>query len=793
MSLARSPDELKRIELVENSFEKIKPQANEFVASFYKNLFEAHPEAQPLFKKTDMSKQGQKLLNSLVLLVENIRQPDVLKPVLKDLGARHKGYGTLPEYYPAVGEALLTTFAQYLKEEWTAETQEAWIETYQVITEIMLEGAGATVQPETVKLIVSTPVEKVVVYLEKPEVKPQIVAVPAVQLSEQSRIELVESSFDKIKPQANEFVVSFYQNLFETHPEAQPLFKTTDMSKQGQKLLNALVLLVENIRQPDVLKPVLKDLGARHKGYGTLPEYYPAVGEALLTTFAQYLKEEWTAETQEAWIETYQVITQIMLEGAGATVQPETVKLIVSTPVEKVVVYLEKPEVKPQIVAVPAVQLSEQSRIELVESSFEKIKPEANEFVASFYDNLFKENPETEPLFDKTDIKKQHKKLLNSLVLLVENIRQPQVLKPVLKDLGARHKGYGTLPEYYPAVGQALLTTFAQYLQQDWTAETEQAWVETYEVITQLMIEGATQVSTPAEIKEQKETAKAQAQKASKSFVKIFNFADLFNPQKRLSDSYQSINDKVQDSFNKLLNIFWELPTGVVAGGSALVLIAFILLVEENEDSILAKILNQLETLSLLIALVLYIKEIPERRKESHYQAWSTIDAAKGVNVSYARIMALQDLNEDGIPLRGLDAVDADLTAINLPKADLSSSNLTKAILKEANLSRANFDKALLARADLSGANLSHANFSFAKLSYVNFSLANLNHANLICADLRQAQMSGADLQGAQLSGANLDGAYLTGANLKGANVSQFDLRSAYLKGAIMPDGSKHP
>ncbi|MEA5542905.1 pentapeptide repeat-containing protein, partial [Limnoraphis robusta Tam1] len=484
---------------------------------------------------------------------------------------------------------------------------------------------------------------------------------------------------------------------------------------------------------------------------------------------------------------------EIMLEGAGATVQPETVKLIVSTPVEKVVVYLEKPEVKPQIVAVPAVQLSEQSRIELVESSFEKIKPEANEFVASFYDNLFKENPETEPLFNKTDIKKQHQKLLNSLVLLVENIRQPDVLKPVLKDLGARHKGYGTLPEYYPAVGQALLTTFAQYLKEDWTAETEQAWVETYEVITQLMLEGATQVSAPAEMKQQTEPATEPAKKQSKSVLKGLNFTGGFNPKKRLSESYQSIHEKVKAFLNKLLNIFWELPTGVVAGGSALALIAFILLVEENEDSILAKMLGQVETISLLIALVLYIKEIPERRKESHYQAWSTIDAAKGVKVSYARMMALQDLNEDGIPLRGLDAVDADLTAINLPKADLSSSNLTKAILKEANLSRANFDKALLARADLSGANLSHANFSFAKLSYANLSLANLNHANLICADLRNGQMSGADLQGAQLSGANLDGAYLTGANLQGANVSEFDLRGAYLKGAIMPDGSKHP
>jgi hemoglobin-like flavoprotein len=49
-----------------------------------------------------MVKQQQKLLASLVLLVENVRDPDRLVPVLKDLEAKHKEYGVIEKYYPAV-------------------------------------------------------------------------------------------------------------------------------------------------------------------------------------------------------------------------------------------------------------------------------------------------------------------------------------------------------------------------------------------------------------------------------------------------------------------------------------------------------------------------------------------------------------------------------------------------------------------------------------------------------------------------------------------------------------------
>ena len=130
------------------------------------------------------------------------------------------------------------------------------------------------------------------------------------------QVELLEKSFDEIKPHANNFVSSFYDNLFTANPEAKPLFDTTDMEAQKKKLLSSLVLVVENLRKPDVLDGALRGLGARHVKYGALPEHYPLVGSALLTTFEQYLKEDWTPKTEQAWIDAYGEISDIMLDDA---------------------------------------------------------------------------------------------------------------------------------------------------------------------------------------------------------------------------------------------------------------------------------------------------------------------------------------------------------------------------------------------------------------------------------------------------------------------------------------------
>src|ERR671932_573378 len=152
------------VEILEQSFEQIKPRAEEFAASFYENLFTLYPEVKPLFAKTDMTNQKKKLLNSLVLVVENLRNPEALGSVLNALGGRHVGYGAIANYYPAVGEALLSTFEQYLQQDWTGEVKQAWVDAFSAITALMLKGAGTDYAPEEVQLKTQTIPEKQVAY-----------------------------------------------------------------------------------------------------------------------------------------------------------------------------------------------------------------------------------------------------------------------------------------------------------------------------------------------------------------------------------------------------------------------------------------------------------------------------------------------------------------------------------------------------------------------------------------------------------------------------------------------------
>lgn len=129
-------------------------------------------------------------------------------------------------------------------------------------------------------------------------------------------IQLLETSFAKIKEREIEFSASFYNKLFTVHPELKPLFANVELTAQEEKLMASLAIIIENLRNPNQLTLALKSLGAYHHEVGTIPEHYPFVGQALLETFAEYIGDEWTKETEQAWLDAYNLISQIMLEGA---------------------------------------------------------------------------------------------------------------------------------------------------------------------------------------------------------------------------------------------------------------------------------------------------------------------------------------------------------------------------------------------------------------------------------------------------------------------------------------------
>ena len=95
---------------------------------------------KPLFHG-DMTEQRRKLMASLAVVVRGLSDLPSILPAASALAKRHVDYGARPEYYPAVGEALLWTLARALGPRWTPAVASAWTAAYTTLSEFMIEAA----------------------------------------------------------------------------------------------------------------------------------------------------------------------------------------------------------------------------------------------------------------------------------------------------------------------------------------------------------------------------------------------------------------------------------------------------------------------------------------------------------------------------------------------------------------------------------------------------------------------------------------------------------------------------
>lgn len=129
------------VALIQNSWEKVRPISEVAAKLFYDRLFELDPSVRTLFK-TPMGEQGRNLMNMIDVAVSRLSRLDTLVPAIRDLGARHAGYGVEDHHYETVGAALLWTLKRGLGEDFTPEVENAWTETYYILVDTM-KGAAA--------------------------------------------------------------------------------------------------------------------------------------------------------------------------------------------------------------------------------------------------------------------------------------------------------------------------------------------------------------------------------------------------------------------------------------------------------------------------------------------------------------------------------------------------------------------------------------------------------------------------------------------------------------------------
>lgn len=130
------------------------------------------------------------------------------------------------------------------------------------------------------------------------------------------QIEIVQASFDKVAPIAEAAAGLFYARLFELDPQLKHLFKG-DMKRQGMMLMSMIATAVRGLSNPEALLPMVKNLGRRHVGYGVKDSHYSTVGQALIETLEKGLGKDFDAETREAWLGAYSLLSSVMKSGAA--------------------------------------------------------------------------------------------------------------------------------------------------------------------------------------------------------------------------------------------------------------------------------------------------------------------------------------------------------------------------------------------------------------------------------------------------------------------------------------------
>jgi nitric oxide dioxygenase len=113
--------------------------------TFYRNLFEAHPELTNLFNMANQASglQQQSLAAAVFAYAANIDHPEALGPVIERIVQKHASLGVTAEHYPIVGQYLLGAIAQTLGDAATPELLAAWAEAYGSLADLFIHAERA--------------------------------------------------------------------------------------------------------------------------------------------------------------------------------------------------------------------------------------------------------------------------------------------------------------------------------------------------------------------------------------------------------------------------------------------------------------------------------------------------------------------------------------------------------------------------------------------------------------------------------------------------------------------------
>lgn len=131
----------KTIDVVKSTVPVLKEHGVEITTTFYKRMFEKHPEVKEMFNmdKQNSGEQPKALAMTVLAAAQNIDNLEALLPAVKKIAQVHVDSKVKPEHYPIVGENLLAAIKEVLGDAATEDIINAWAEAYGVIAKVFID------------------------------------------------------------------------------------------------------------------------------------------------------------------------------------------------------------------------------------------------------------------------------------------------------------------------------------------------------------------------------------------------------------------------------------------------------------------------------------------------------------------------------------------------------------------------------------------------------------------------------------------------------------------------------
>ena len=92
-----------------------------------------------------------------------------------------------------------------------------------------------------------------------------------------------------------------------------------DMDSQKTHMNGALKLVIKNITNLENLADPLREMGARHIGYGAEEAQFPVVRDVMVASLAEVAGYAWTPQLSSDWGAALDTVAGYMIEGMRGT------------------------------------------------------------------------------------------------------------------------------------------------------------------------------------------------------------------------------------------------------------------------------------------------------------------------------------------------------------------------------------------------------------------------------------------------------------------------------------------